>query len=158
MILDDLANYTKSLLSFGASLIVIARESMRKTGNDVEYIVIDELVSIPDGTIESFNGDTEQQEFTVQFKGSFTLNFFGTNARANAVKWQALHKSQSAYELQRDLGFAVFHTTNFRNLKALEGSQYNERYEIEVSLTYNETEIIDTLRIDTAQTDIIVSN
>ena len=158
MISDDLANYTKTLLDYDAALIIIGRENFLKVDNDTNYIVIDELVSTPDGTTENFDGTAEEQEFTVQMKGSFTVNFFGTNARANAVKWQALHKSQAAYELQRDLGFAVFHTTNFRNLKALEGSRYNERYEIEVSLSYNETETIETLRIDTAQTDIIVNN
>jgi len=158
MISDDLAIYTKTLLDYDAALIIVGGENFLKVDNDISYIVIDELVSVPNGTTEKFDEDAEEQKFTVQMKGSFTVNFFGSDARSNAVKWQALHKSQSAYELQRDLGFSVFHTTKFRKLKDLEGSKYNERYEIEVSLTYNETETIETLRIDTAQTDIIVNN
>jgi len=157
MISDDLANYTEALLVHDPALIVIGRENLKKTNSTKDYIIIDELVSIPTGSAQSFDGDTEEQEFSVQMKGSFTLNFFGTNARANAVKWQALHGSQKSYELQRDLGFAVYHSTSFRNLKNLEGSQFKERYEIEVSLLYNETTTIDTLRIDTAQTSLIVN-
>lgn len=156
MISDDLANYTKDLLTYDASLIVIGRENMRKVNSSLGYIVIDELVSVPAGTPQSFDGDAEKQEFAVQMKGDFTLDFYGTNARTNAVNFQALQGSQKSYELQRDLGFAVYHATSFRNLKNLEGSQYKNRYQIEVSLYYNEVITVDTLRIDTAQTTFII--
>lgn len=156
MILDDLANYTETLLGHPADQVIIGRENMRKDDSTTDYIVVDELVSLPAGSTPGFDGDAEEQEFTVQMKGDFTIDFFGVNARANAVKWQALHGSQASYELQRDLGFAVYHATSFRNLKNLEGSQYKNRYQVEVSLYYNEVTIIDTLRIDTAQTTLIV--
>jgi hypothetical protein len=115
-------------------------------------------LSVPDGILEEFDGDAEQQQFDVSMKGSFTINFFGTDARANAVKWLARHRSQLSRETQRDLSIRVYHATNLRNLKALEGSQFNNRYEIEIQVRYNETETINTLRIDTAETSLIVNN
>lgn len=158
MITHLLAEYTETLLAHNPALIVLGRDNVDKKNSTSDYIAIDELVSIPSGAAQSFDDVEEEQQFSVQMKGSFTLNFYGTNARVNAAKWIALHGSQSSYELQRDLGFAVYHATSFRNLKSLEGSQYKNRYEIEVSLYFNETTTIETLRIDTEQTTLIVDN
>lgn len=158
MISDLLATYTRDLLLHDGSLIVIGRENMVKVNSDLNYILIDELVSVPAGSTNHFDDSAEVQNFVVQMKGDFTLDFYGVNARANAVSWFTKHKSQKSYELQRDLGFAVYHATSFRNLKSLEGSQYKERYQIEVSLYFNEVSAVDTLRIDTAQVSLIVNN
>ena len=156
MISEDLANYTENLLDHDPTLIIIGRENFDKQDSSADYIVIDELVSVPAGAAQSFDGDAEQQKFSVQMKGDFTINFFGDNARLNAAKWVTLHGNQESYELQRDLGLAIYHATSFRNLKALEGSQYKNRYEVEISLYFNEESTVDTLRIDTAQTTFIV--
>jgi hypothetical protein len=158
MITELLAAYTRDLLDHDASLIVIGRENVDKANSSDDYIAVDELVSIPAGASQEFDGNSEEQTFSVQMKGDFTINFFGDNARANAVKWVTLHGNQESYELQRDLGFAVYHATSFRNLKNLEGSQYKNRYEIEISLYFNETTTIDTLRIDTSEITFIVDN
>lgn len=158
MITDTLATYTKDLLTFNPSLIVIGRENANKVDSGKNYIVIDELFSIPEGRSNDFDGDTEEQTLSVLMKGDFTIDFHGEDARANAVKWVALHGSQKGYELQRDLELTVYHATSFRDLKLLEGSQYKNRYQIEIKLQYTITETIETLRIDTAQTTLIVDN
>jgi len=156
MITEDLANYTQQLLSFNPSLIVIGRENADKVDSSRDYIVVDELFSVPTGRSEDFNKDDEEQEFSVLMSGDFTIDFHGDNARANAAKWVVLHRSQKSYELQRDIGITIYHVTSFRDLKSLEGSQYKNRYQIEFKIRYHITETIETLRIDTAQTDIIV--
>ena len=111
---------------------------------------------MPIGNTDSFDGDTERAELVKQLNGAFTIDFFGSAARQNAVEWQAKHKWQTSHELQRDLGICVYHASIMRNLKNLEGSQYKDRYQIEISVQYNEAITIDTLRIDTAEVTLIV--
>ena len=156
MILDDLANYTVGLLEYDPALIILGRENFNKIDSSIGYIIIDEMSDLPIGNTDSFDGDIEQTEFVKQLNGAFTLDFFGTVARQNAVEWQAKHRSQVAYELQRDLGISVYQATIMRNLKNLEGTQYKDRYQIELSVQYNEVITIDTLRIDTAEVTLIV--
>lgn len=158
MITDLLAEYTRDLLTFNPSLIVIGRENAIKDNSVKNYIVIDELFSVPDSRSPSYDGDEEEQELTIVMKGDFTIDFHGEDARANAAKFQVLQGGQNSRELQRDLGITVFHASAFRDLKSLEGSQYKDRYQIEIKLQYNETQTVETLRIDTAQTTLIVSN
>lgn len=156
MITDLLAAYTRDLLTFNPSLIVIGRENAIKDNSVKNYIVIDELFSIPAASSPSYDGETEKQELTTLMQGDFTIDFHGEDARSNAAKFQVLQRGQKSRELQRDLAITVYHASAFRDLKSLEGSQYKSRYQIELKLMYNETENVDTLRIDTAQTTMTV--
>ena len=158
MITDLLADYVTGLLDFNPSLVIVGRENAVKVDSLKNYIIVDELFSVPDARTPSYDGEAEELEHNILMRGDFTIDFHGEDARANAAKFQVLQNSQSSKDLQRSLGITVFHATAFRDLKLLEGSQYKPRYQIELKLLYNETEIVDTLRIDTAQTTLIVSN
>lgn len=158
MITDLLAEYVTDLLEFNGSLVVIGRENAIKVDSLKNYIIVDELFSVPDARTPSYDGVAEELEHNIVMRGDFTIDFHGEDARANAAKFQVLQNSQTSKDLQRSLGITVFHATAFRDLKSLEGSQYKSRYQIELKLLYNETQIVDTLRIDTAQTTLIVSN
>ena len=152
------ATYTKQLLTYDPTLIVIGRENFYKLDSDRDYIVVDSDLAIPIGSSDEFNGDTEETVFVKQMSGNFTLDFFGPLARTNAVNWMIQHKGQPAYEFQRDLGIAVFQVSAIRDLKSLEGKKYNHRQRLEFTVQYNEVLTIETLRIDTAQIDLIVNN
>lgn len=157
MILDTLATYITDLLTFDETLVVIGRENALEESSSKNYIVIDELVSIPDARQSSFDGDTEVQELTEVNKGDFTIDFHGDDARQNAINFKLLQRSQAGYELQRDLEISVFNASSMIDVKKLQGSQYGSRYQIEIKVQYNEVVAVDTLRIDTAQTSFIVN-
>lgn len=155
MILETIAGYIKDLLTYDASLIVLGRLNFDKVTTTGNYIVLDELVSTPLGTNYEFDGTLEKETISVPMSGDFTIDFHGSTARANAVKLLATQKGQKSYELQRDAGIKVQHAQSLTDLKALEGSQFNDRYQVAISVIYNETVVIDTLRIDTAEVTII---
>jgi hypothetical protein len=155
MIDTSLANYIKDLLVHNASLVLIGRENFRTENTSEAYIIIDELISTPVASSYEFDETLETETFSTVISADYTIDFYGTNARTNASKFIALQKSQKAYELQRDLGIQVNHVTTLNNLKKIEGSKYSNRYQVSLSVVGNETQVIDTLRIDTAEVEII---
>lgn len=155
MSLDALAAYVRDLLVYDASLIVIGRENLNRVTSGRGYILIDELVSTPMGRRYAYNGTTEVEQFVLDVKGAFTIDFFGDSAAANAKKFRLLQSSEKSFELQRTNGICVGHTTTITDLKSLDGNQFNPRFQIVVNVVSSEAATVSTLRIDTAVVQII---
>lgn len=154
-VLIQIAIYVRDLLDYDESLIKFGRYNGELDGTDTGYIVVDELASVPAGRTEVFDEDAESMEYGRQMVGDFTVNFYGDDAYTNAKQFQILGMSQAGYELQRDLGIAVYHPTNATDLKFLSGTQYANRYEVELKVQYRESVAVDTLRIDTAEITVL---
>jgi len=155
MSLDALAAYVRDLLVYDASLIVIGRENLNRVSSGKGYIIIDELVGLPLGRRYAYNGTTEVEQFVLDMHGTFTIDFFGDSAATNAKKFRLLQSSEKSFELQRTNGIAVYHMSAIKDLKSLDGSQFNPRLQIEVNVGYSEAATVSTLRIDTAVVQII---
>ena len=158
MILDLLAAYMRDLLVFPAENIIIGRENFRPENSATDYIVVDDLVSAPVGKSSKYDENLEQYIYTSVMKTDVTINFYGDNSVANGTRFINLQLSQLSYELQRDSGFVVYHVNTVTDLKKLEGAQYKNRYELSATIHHNESETVGTLRIDSVEPQIIVSN
>ena len=155
MTVDLVADYVTSLLSYPAEQVLIGRENFNKPDSEVDYVVVDELTSTPISSVYNYDGVAEQEKITTIIRLEVTLDFYGNNAQANALKLQSLQKSQQSYELQRDLGFQVCHVSAMTNLKQVEGLQYSNRYQLALRVVGHDTQIVNTLRIDEAVTTFI---
>lgn len=153
--IKTLAFYTLDLLSYDESLIKFGRANAEMENGTTNYIVIDELASSQKGSFESFDGTNEIMTHGARTSTQATLNFYGVDARANARSFLLLRHSQKSYELQRDLGLAVFNVGGITDLRQLTGTEYSNRFEVAVNIQYTETATVNTLRIDVAQTNII---
>lgn len=153
---EKVAQYVTGLLSVDADTVIIGRESLERIDFDSDFIIVDALaLGIPVGRAESFDGDTEKQTFNARFNGTFTLDFYGCNAYDTAYKLILLQASQANFELSRDIGLTVNYVSNITDLRSVEGSQQNNRIQVEMMVAYEEQVIIDTLRIDEAQLEFL---
>jgi len=137
-------------------LIIVGRENFDRIDTSKSFIIVDNLdPGSPIGTNYDYDGDIEEENFSIPVLGVFTIDFYGTNALTNAKAFIVKQRGQLSLELQRDLKITVFHTLRITNLKSIDGSTYNDRRQIEVNVQYNEELTVDTLRIDTAAVNII---
>lgn len=149
------AKYIRDLLSVDEALIRIGRHGFERESFDSEYIVIDMLGKFTQvGSLETYDSATEILSLGAVWSGIVTVDFFGDAAYSKATSFSLLSRSQTAYELKRALGIAIYHSTGPTDLKMLTGQQYGERQQIEMKIEVSSQASASTLRIDTAQTDI----
>lgn len=135
--------------------VIIARENYLESNFNASLAVVDTLTVTPIGRGNSYNGDDEELIYSVRNKGTFTIDFFGTNAFVNANTFIARLNSQSSHEFTRDNNIEVFHNTSLTNIKKLQGKTTYDRFQVEVMIKYTEEFTDDVLRIDTAEYTII---
>jgi len=149
MILDDLANYITSLMTFEPTKVLIGRENATKETFAQNYIVVDTLTASENiSSNREYDSETERETLITTLRGRFTLEFYGDNAEQNANTFVNLQSSQKARDLQKSYGISVFRGYSVNNLKQIYGNRYFNRYEIEVIIQYNISTVIDTLRIE----------
>ena len=154
-ILIRAAKFTRDLLVVDESTIKIGRENNDRDDHDKDYIVVDALGKmIQTGYLETFDPDLEQLSIGGVWAGTITLDFYGKDTYTRAINFGLLARSQKAYELKRSLGIAIYNATGPTDVKALTGSEYDERTQLEFNVQISFDTAIDTLRIDTTQLDI----
>lgn len=156
--LKQLARYIRDLLIYQESLILFGMDNEELINSQENYIVVDGLSNSSEGFAEVFDGNTEEMTYFKTTKGQVTISFYGVDAYENLSNFKLLQHSQKSYELQRDLGLAVFLPTNTTNLKNLIGSKYANRQDMDLVLQYEESIDVATLRIDEAQFDEFLVN
>jgi len=150
-----IAKLVRDLLGYDEQLIRIGRHGKSREDFEKAYIVIDALAPAAlVGNMETYDGTAEQLKLGSMWRGSVTLDFYGDSAYTRARDFSLLAKSQTAYELKRTLGINAYHASEPTDLKALTGQQYGERVQVEMIVEISTDVTIDTLRIDTAQTEI----
>lgn len=158
MILDKIHAFTVGLMGFNDQKVIQARYNVPNLNYKDDLILIDTLVTTQIGSTDNFDGVSENMEYSTQYKGVFTFDFYGSNAYDNVHKFANMLKSLDCFNLARENEISIYHASRITDLKNLQGSHNYERYQIEVSIMYFVKTDVATLRIDTAQTEFINSN
>jgi hypothetical protein len=147
-----LARLIRDLLGHDEQLIKIGRTEEERLDFAENYIVIDSLApATATSTSEKYNDVAEELTYTAQMRQIVTIEFFGNNASANAVKFMLMLKSDLACDLQVANQITVHHVTQTIDLKALTGQQYGNRVQSELVIFYTQSLTMPVLRIDEAQ-------
>jgi hypothetical protein len=155
-LLINLARLVRDLLPHPEALVKIGRQNFERTDFETDYIVIDSLAGdAPLSSSEKYDGTAEQMTYSERVSRLCTFDFYGDQAHNNCRRFRLLARSQDSLELQESLGITLWHPSAATDVKALTGQQYGERMQLECQVHYNQVEVVDTLRIDTAQLRII---
>jgi len=148
MILSKIADYLTDLMNYTPEKILIGRENATQKMFETDYIIVDMLS--PGQVLTSltkYNADTEIMTINNILKGTFTLEFYGNEAYSNVYKFLALQNSQLSKDLETKYQIMVGKGENINNTKQQAGGRYYNRYEVEVTIQYNELLEIDTYKI-----------
>jgi hypothetical protein len=152
--LIGVAKFTRDLLGVDEQLIRPGRHNFTQDEMTRQYIVIDVLSLVRVSESESFDGDSEEVSYGDIWRGTFTLDFYGTDAYNRAKDFGRLARSQTAAELKRALGLTIYRASRAQNVAQLTGQQYGERWQVEIVVDVSEATMASTLRIDEAQLQI----
>lgn len=149
--LVQLAKVVRDLLRHPEDLIKIGRDNAVREQFDTDYIVIDSLApGQPLARGKSYDGEAEKLTISSRVRQAVTLDLFGSNAYTNAEKLQLLLKSDAALDLQEQHAITVGAVTQITDVKALTGQQYGNRVQVELTIQYSPSVVLDVLRIDVA--------
>ena len=155
MINIQIADFTKALMNDEDLIIILGRENFENVDFTKDLILIDSLTAAKNiSATDSYNGTSEIQTFTTYFNQLFTLDFYGDNAYINANKFVALLRSEKANWYLKDYNLSMLNANSIIDLKDLLGTDYVNRYQIEVSVNYFVNVDISTLKIDTINYEI----
>ena len=155
MINIQVANFTKALMNDINLIIILGRENFENVDFTKDLILIDSLTAAKNiSATDSYNGTSEIQTFTTYFNQLFTLDFYGDNAYINANKFVALLRSEKANWYLKDYNLSMLNANSIIDLKDLLGTDYTNRYQVEVSVNYFVNVDISTLKIDTINYEI----
>lgn len=150
------ALFIRDLLVYNEQLIKIGRLGAESANFKENYIGVDELGQAQRlASGQKFNDVTESMTYAQQWRSSVTLTFYGANAWANAAKVSALIPSQLSLELQEALGISIYQASGLTDVRLITGQQQGNRLELTLNIQYNISAAVDTLRIDTAQIELI---
>jgi hypothetical protein len=157
--LKKTAIFVRDLLDIDEQLIRIGRINFELEDMSSPYIGIDALGGSRHlAKSEKYDGEAEEMTYVSRYSAPVTISFYNDNAADRAEEFSLLIRSQKAYELQEQLGISVYQNSTITDVKMLMGSQYNERVELDINVHYNIKTIVSTLRIDTAQGELITEN
>lgn len=155
MINIQVADFTKALMNDEELIIILGRENFENVDFTQDIILIDSLTPARNiSSTDSYNGADEIQTFTTYFNQLFTLDFYGDSAYTNANKFIALLRSERANWYLKDYKLSMLNVNSLIDLKDLLGTDYTNRYQVEVSVNYFVDVDIETLRIDSVEWSI----
>lgn len=153
-VLQNLAKFIRDLMSFSEADIFIGRQGFRVDDFSGRQVVVDSTGSIIPKTVSSkFDGTAEEMTYSHQIITPCTINFYGDSAYSDATAFVLSVRSQSGYELQRDIGIGVYDIGQLIDVKMLTGEQYNGRIQVNLNVLSSISLAVSTLRIDTAELD-----
>lgn len=155
-----LAKYTRDLLNQPeGSVIILGRINVPRGDTSSLQIAVDQLApAVPLTDSQQYDSVNELMLISQQWRSVMTINFMGALAYDEVIKFITLNRHQNGLNLKRALGIDIQAVSQIQDLKLLQGEVYSERYEIQVTLNYNISNNIETLRIDTAQFDEILTS
>ena len=147
------------MLNVAETTIALGRTNKPRGDTQALQIVIDTLApSVALTDTSEYDGNTEAMEITQVWQSVMTVDFMGATAYNKAIEFITKNRHQLGFDLKRSLGIDIGAVGQLQDLKFLQGEQYSERYQVQLTMTYNVTADIETLRIDTAQYDTIITN
>ena len=158
-ILKSTSIFVRDLLDYNEQLIRIGRFNFEIDGFEDNYIAVDSISpALRLGTGQYFDATSEVMEYQEQWRAPIIISFYGTNAHINANNFRLYLQGQNSIELQKSLSIAVFKSSSLTDIKILTGQNYSNRLDLTINVEYSISVNIDTLRIDTAETSLIVDN
>ena len=149
IILKKLACFTRDLIQYDPAMIIVSRENFKREDASKNFIVIDNIFSSPIAKFSTWDSTNEIEKLSTRFLGDFQILFYGEKALANALQWQNMLKSELAFTLQSVHGINIYHTSSHNNLRIEDGTSFNNLYQCDFKVKYDESTEIETLRIDT---------
>lgn len=150
------ALFIRDLLDYDEQLIRIGRLDSEIDDFETNYIGVDSLGAAQRlASGETFDGTAESMNYAQRWTAPVTLSFYGADAWDNATRTSLLIQSQKSLELQESLGLSVYLASNLTDVKIITGQQTGNRIELQLNIQYSIGADVDTLRIDTAQIDLI---
>ncbi|MBL1319590.1 MAG: hypothetical protein JKY80_02150 [Mariprofundaceae bacterium] len=145
----------RDLLAYNEQLIRVGRQNFERVQFETDYIVVDNLGAMQRiASGQTFDDVAENMVYDALLSGRVTVDFYGSNAYATATTLGLLMNSQAALELKDLYAITLYQSAGLTDVKALTGQQYGERVQIEFTATISVKEVVNTLRIDTAQIEI----
>jgi len=158
-VLTSTAIFVRDLLDYDEQLIRIGRLNFELDGLESNYIAVDSISpSIRLGSGQFFDATNEVMEYQEQWRAQIILSFYGSAAHTNVNNFRLYLQSQASIELQQTLSIAVFKGSSLTDIKILTGQNYNNRLDLTLNVEYSISANIATLRIDTAETTLIIDN
>jgi hypothetical protein len=149
------ANFIRDLLAYDEQLIRTGRQNYKIADFTIGYIGVDSLgASRRLASGATFDGTLEKMTYQQQWIAPVTISFYGDDAWSTATNFALLIQSQKSLELQESFGIGVFQASGLTDVKMLTGQQYGERQEITLNVRYSTSADVETLRIDTAITEL----
>lgn len=158
---QQLAIYTRDLLTLPEGVVVIMGRTNIPRGADTEtlQISVDQLAqSTPLTDSYTYDGQGEVMAMNQLWRALMTIDFMGDDAYNQVTRFIALNRHQKGFELKQALEIDLQLVSGITDLKMLQGQQYSERYQIELTMMHNISLDIDTKRIDTACFDEFLTN
>jgi hypothetical protein len=156
-ILTGVAGFVVELLAHDPAKVVIGRENFNNTDLQDDVIILDRSTETVISSTESYDEVLEEMSYNTIIRSPITVSIFGDNAQANAYKLQTLIKSEVANQYCMANQIKVYNASGVQRIQPLQGANFNERYDVVFQAQYNHTEVVSILKIDIAQTSIIVN-
>lgn len=159
MILDALANFATDVLLHPAEKVIIENSwTSYKQINWTDNIILVGMVSKGSiGTSEVFNPIDESIEYVTHYTGTATFTFYGDESEDNALHFVPLCKAERSIQSAKENEFTYKLPTTVTHIGKVIGSQNQHKYQIEMRVAWNESAAVDTLRIDTAETQFLIN-
>lgn len=153
------ALWVRDTLPHPESKVLLGRHNFERKDFETDYIVVDALgAGKIKGNSVTYDDVTEEEKLHLLYSFPATLNFYGDGAFARATKLVALRRSERSRQKQKEHNIVVNNPESITDVKALTGQQYGERIEVVLQAEFIITEVVETLRIDTAIIDEIRSS
>jgi fibronectin type 3 domain-containing protein len=147
-ILLTLANIFTELLEYDPKLIIISRKNFDRKNTKTNFIVIDNLFNKDIANFNSYNANNQEQSLITRFSGDFQISFYGINALSNAILWRNMLMSEKSFTLQSEKGITIFKPTSHNNLKIQDGTNWDELYQADFKVQFDEATVIATNNIE----------
>lgn len=155
--IKNVARYVRDLLDYDENLIQFDRSNTQESDTETSYIVVNgSSIANVLSHGATYNSNTEIMEYSASEAQAITLEFYGDNAYTNAESFGLLNQSQKAREVSRNLGLTIKNVSSATDVKQLLGYQYGNRVHVQFNIQYCPSIDVETLRVDTAQYEILV--
>lgn len=157
MSLENFGLFTKNLFD-DAIETVLARTNYKKIDFTEDLIVVDDLTpAVPLSNIDRFDGVNEKMNYDTFVSQLVTIDFYGDSALDNANQYLGLLRSQKATELKSTYDLNVYSPSSITDLKEQINTNWFNRYQIELTISYMINVEISTLRIETPDLQISIN-
>jgi len=154
--LTELTAESLSQGGYGEELIKIGRIDWELVDFNNDYVAVDSIspaTRVSSG--EKFDENGWLISYFEKWRTPVVISFYGDNAYTYADKLRLMLKSELAFELQEELGVAIYAATSVLDVKNLTGRTYNNRIDLNLNVELSIATDVSTSTLDEAQTSIL---